>query len=66
MKILVADDEKNIREALVKLLRSSGWEAEAAENGLAAQRRLQEEAYAGVIADLKMPGMDGLELLSWC
>jgi len=66
MKILVADDEKNIREALVKLLKSSGWEAEAAENGLAAQRRLQEEAYAGVIADLKMPGMDGLELLTWC
>ena len=66
MKILVADDEKNIREALVKLLKASGWEAEAAENGLAAQRRLQEEAFAGVIADLKMPGMDGLELLSWC
>jgi two-component system response regulator AtoC len=66
VKILVADDEKNIREALVKLLRTSGWEAEAAENGLAAQRRLQEEVYAGVIADLKMPGMDGLELLSWC
>jgi two-component system response regulator AtoC len=66
MKILVADDEKNIREALVKLLKASGWEAEAAENGLAAQRRLQEQAFAGVIADLKMPGMDGLELLTWC
>lgn len=66
MKILVADDEKNIREALVKWLNSSGYEAVGAENGLAAQRLLQEEAFSGVVSDLKMPGLDGLQLLAWC
>ena len=66
MKILVADDEKNIRDALVKWLTASGFEAEGVENGLAAQRRLQEEAFAGVVSDLKMPGLDGLQLLAWC
>lgn len=65
-RILIADDEKNIREALVKILAVDGFTAEAVENGLAAQRRLQEEAFSAVIADLKMPGMDGLELLAWC
>ncbi len=65
-RILVADDEKNIREALVKILAVDGFAAEAVENGLSAQRRLQEEAFSAVIADLKMPGMDGLELLTWC
>jgi two-component system response regulator AtoC len=66
MKILVADDEKNIREALVKWLTTSGFEAVGVENGLAAQRLLQEEAFAGVVSDLKMPGLDGLQLLAWC
>jgi len=66
MKILIADDEKNIREALVKWLNTSGFDATGVENGLAAQRLLQEEAFAGVVSDLKMPGLDGLQLLSWC
>jgi two-component system response regulator AtoC len=66
MKILVADDEKNIREALVKWLNTSGFEATGVENGLAAQRFLQEEAFSAVVSDLKMPGLDGLQLLSWC
>jgi len=66
VKILVADDEKNIREALVKWLHASGYEAVGVENGLAAQRLLQEEAFAGVVSDLRMPGLDGLDLLTWC
>lgn len=66
MKILVADDEKNIRESLVKWLNTSGFEAIGAENGLAAQRLLQEDAFSAVVSDLKMPGLDGLQLLSWC
>jgi len=66
MKVLVADDEKNIREALVKWLNASGFEAVGVENGLAAQRVLQQDAFAAVVSDLRMPGLDGLELLSWC
>jgi len=66
VKILVVDDEKNIREALVKWLATSGFEALGAENGLAAQRLLQEEAFSAVVSDLRMPGLDGLQLLAWC
>ncbi len=66
MRILVADDEKNIRDALVKWLQASDFEAVGVENGLAAQRLLQEEVFAAVVSDLKMPGLDGLQLLSWC
>jgi len=66
VKILVADDEKNIREALVKWLNASGFEATGVENGLAAQRLLQEQPFSGVVSDLKMPGLDGLALLAWC
>ena len=66
MKILVADDEKNIREALLKWLNASGFETVGVENGLAAQRLLQEDAFGAVVSDLRMPGLDGLELLAWC
>ena len=66
MRVLVADDEKNIRDALVKWLNASGFEATGVENGLAAQRLLQEEAFSAVVSDLKMPGLDGLDLLAWC
>jgi two-component system response regulator AtoC len=66
MKVLVADDEKNIREALVKWLNASGFETTGVDNGLAAQRVLQEDAFGAVVSDLKMPGLDGLQLLSWC
>ena len=38
---------------------------QTAENGLSAQRRLQEGTFAAAVVDLKMPGMDGLELLRW-
>jgi two-component system response regulator AtoC len=50
----------------VKWLGASGFEAVGVENGLAAQRLLQEEAFAAVVSDLRMPGLDGLQLLSWC
>lgn len=65
MKVLVADDERNIRESLRSLLELEDNEVVTAENGLAAQRRLQEESFGAAIVDLKMPGMDGLELLRW-
>lgn len=66
MRILIADDEKNIRDSLVKYLNALGWESVGVENGLAAQRLLQEEVFAAIIADLKMPGLDGHQLLDWC
>ncbi len=65
MKILVVDDEKNIRESVERYLRLEGLETEGAENGLSAQRLLAEQAFAAAIIDLRMPGLDGLSLLAW-
>ncbi len=65
MRVLVVDDERNIRQSIERYLRLEGIEAVSAENGLSAQRLLGEEAFAAGIIDLRMPGMDGLALLRW-
>ena len=65
MRVLVVDDEKNIRGSIDRYLRLEGIESLGAENGLSAQRLLQREPFAAAVVDLKMPGMNGLELLQW-
>jgi two-component system response regulator AtoC len=65
MRVLVVDDERNIRESIERYLQMSGLEVATAENGLSAQRLLRDEAFAAGIIDLRMPGMDGLSLLRW-
>ncbi len=65
MKVLIVDDEKNIRDSILRYLKLEGIEAEGAENGHAARRKLAEQAYGAAVVDLRMPGMDGLELLRW-
>ncbi len=65
MKVLVVDDERDIRESIQRYLQLEGMAADCAENGLSAQRRLRQELYSAAIVDLKMPGMDGLELIRW-
>ncbi len=65
MRLLIADDETNIRRSISRYFALSGIETAEAKNGLSAQKLLQEEAFDGAIFDLKMPGMTGLELLQW-
>jgi two-component system, NtrC family, response regulator AtoC len=65
MRILVVDDEKNIRESLKILLEQDGFSVDSAENAFSAQRFIEENEYDAGIFDLKMPGMSGLELLEW-
>ncbi len=65
MRILVVDDEQNIRESLKMILEMEGYRVSTAENGLSAQRILEEESFDAGLFDLKMPGMTGLELLGW-
>ena len=55
IRVLVADDEPNIRTSLKRYLELDGAEVVTAENGLSAQRRLRGEAFAAAIIDLKMP-----------
>jgi two-component system response regulator HydG len=62
-KLLVVDDQRNMRTTLVMMLRSSGYDVDEAEHGEAAVERLQAEVYDLVITDLKMGTMDGLGVL---
>ncbi|MGZ3601529.1 MAG: response regulator [Ktedonobacterales bacterium] len=63
--ILVVDDEENLNWSLVNSLRKEGYTADGALTGEDAQRRMTSTRYDCVISDVKMPGMDGFELLQW-
>ena len=63
-KILVADDEKHIAEGLQMLLADEGYEVDTATDGNAAWKLAQDGEYGVVLADLRMPEVDGLELFS--
>jgi DNA-binding NtrC family response regulator len=63
MKILVADDEKNLRRVLVTELAEDGHEVAEAENGVGALSLLGEEEYDAVVLDLTMPGLGGIDVL---
>jgi DNA-binding response OmpR family regulator len=62
-RILVVDDEKNIRLTLTQALEAEEWETDTAVNGEEALGKLQEGDFGLMLLDLKMPGMDGMEVL---
>jgi two-component system, NtrC family, response regulator AtoC len=62
-RILVVDDEANARSALAELLRDEGYAVETAADGFKALPKLDELAPDLLLTDLKMPGMDGIELM---
>jgi DNA-binding NtrC family response regulator len=61
--ILIADDEKNIRQTLARALRLEGYATEEAEDGARALQRLEGGEIDLVILDLQMPVLDGIGLL---
>jgi DNA-binding NtrC family response regulator len=64
MKILVVDDEAPIREVVKKgLSQMGGYSVEVAQNGLEAMEKIENDVFDLVLTDLKMPEMDGIELL---
>ena len=62
-RILVVDDETAARSALTELLREEGYEVQSAGDGFKALGRLDGWTPHIVITDLKMPGMDGIQLM---
>lgn len=62
-QILVVDDEKNMRETLSSILKDEGYQVTTAESAEKALKNMEEAFFSIMIADLKMPGMDGVELL---
>lgn len=62
-KILVVDDEKSIRETLIEILEYEKYTVDQASDGKEAWTMLEKNSYDVVLCDIKMPKMDGLELL---
>ncbi len=63
MKILIVDDERAIRNSLKEILGDEGYEVDTAENGAAALAMVDKEKYNVIFCDIKMPEMDGTEVL---
>jgi DNA-binding NtrC family response regulator len=62
-KILIADDDRSITEGLSAILRDEGYEVAIAVDGQKALDQLGAESFGVILADLKMPKVDGLALL---
>ncbi|MEO6832946.1 MAG: sigma-54 dependent transcriptional regulator [Chitinophagaceae bacterium] len=62
--ILIIDDEPAIRKALKEILTFEGFEIQEASNGIDGLKKLKESEFDCVLCDIKMPKMDGLEVLA--
>lgn len=62
-RVLVCDDERNIRLTLSQVLESMGLDVDTAVNGQDALERLGQQAYGLLLLDVRMPGLDGMEVL---
>lgn len=62
-KILIIDDERSIRNSLREILEYEGYEVKDASDGVEGFKIASEEKFDIILSDIKMPKMDGLELL---
>lgn len=63
MKVLLVDDDSDLRELFTEALRERGYHAEAVGNAEEALERLSMEAFDVVACDMVMPGMNGIEMM---
>ncbi|NQU09748.1 sigma-54-dependent Fis family transcriptional regulator, partial [bacterium] len=63
-RVLVADDEPNMRTTLAPILKAAGFDSVLADSAAAALARLEEESFQVLLTDARMPGMDGYQLLT--
>ena len=63
MKILIIDDERSIRNSLREILADEGYDVDVAEDGAQGCAMVDKEKYSVIFCDIKMPGMDGMEVL---
>jgi DNA-binding NtrC family response regulator len=63
ISILIVDDEESVRDSLYNWFIEDGYHVECAESAMTALKMLESESYDIILADIKMPGMDGLEML---
>ena len=65
LSILVVDDEESFRYILTQIITEAGYDLDAAKDGVAGINAVQTKAYDLVLCDLKMPKVDGFELLKF-
>src|SRR5919205_3403572 len=63
-QVLIVDDEASIRLTLSALLKRAGYEVTSAENGEEAVVALERQTFDLLLVDLKMPGMDGMQVVA--
>ena len=64
-RVLVADDDRSIRQLLSRIVEREGFEVDTAADGQEAIRNLQEREYAVVLLDLMMPRVNGFEVVRY-
>lgn len=62
MRILLAEDDDDMRGFLTRALKTAGYDVVAFDNGQSAYERLREEPFTLLLTDIVMPEMDGIEL----
>jgi two-component system, NtrC family, sensor kinase len=62
-RILIVDDEEGLRTAMQHQLREAGFTVDTVESGETALASMKEKSYDAVLLDIRMPGMDGLQVL---
>ncbi len=62
-RLLVIDDESNMRHMLAAMLKNSGYSVDTASEGLEGMKMLERSAYDFILCDIKMPKMDGMTFL---
>jgi two-component system nitrogen regulation response regulator NtrX len=63
-KLLIIDDEKAIRSTLKEILEYEGYQVDEAADGQSGLEKMENEDYEAVLCDIKMPKMDGIEVLT--
>jgi DNA-binding NtrC family response regulator len=63
ISLLIVDDEESVRDSLLNWFIEDGYRAESAENAGKALKMLDSGSFDIILADIKMPGMDGLEMM---
>lgn len=62
-KLLIVDDEKNLRSSLQAILRDEGYQTDAVSSGEACLEKLKKNKYDTIFLDIWLPGKDGIEIL---